>query len=135
MLKNNPAFFEDQEFLATGNLFSVLSEENFTLFAVRHYNNCNCSGPEEFYSDLEKLQTIKKMLTRYHSSGQINERLFLNLVIIFFNVFELDAAKTILLYKINRNHWTYIKTVMVFLRFMKEDELPTISEDEQSLRK
>ena len=113
----------------SGELFSYLDDNNFHLFAVKHYINSNCSGSEEFYNDINKIKSIKKQLTKHHSDGSMNERLFLNYVITFFNVFEPDAAKILLFYKLERVHWTYIKTTMVFLKFMKEEELPEIPID------
>lgn len=110
----------------SGELFAYLNENNYKLFAVKHYRNSHCSGPDEFYNDINKIKSIKKQLTAHHNNDSMNERLFLNYVITFFNVFEIDAAKVLLFYKLESEHWTYIKTAMVFLKFMKEEELPQI---------
>jgi hypothetical protein len=110
----------------SGELFAYLDDNNYHLFAVKHYVNPNCSGPDEFYKDINKIKSIKKQLTKYHTEGSMNERLFLNYVITFFNVFAPDAAKVLLFYKLERDHWIYIKTTMAFLKFMKEEELPEI---------
>lgn len=113
----------------SGNLFSEVNEENFMLFAVRNYKNPVCSGIEEFYEDVDKIKYIKRQLTRYYMTDEINERLFLNNVIVFFNVFDLEAAKIMLLHKIEQEFWGSLKSAMIFLGYMRDDELSDIPED------
>ena len=112
-----------------GFLFSELTEDNFVLFAVRNYSNPVCAGIEEFYDDLGKIRYIKRQITKYYIEDEINERLFLNNMITFFNVFEHRAAIIMLFHKMGREYWGIIKTVAIFLGFMTEDELPEIEQD------
>jgi hypothetical protein len=37
-------------------------------------------------------------------------------------VFGVDAATTLLFFKIEPNHWSLIKTILVFLHFMPEND-------------
>lgn len=112
----------------TGKLFQTIDDENITLFAIKNYTNNLCLNTKEFYDDFNKSQVIQKQVSRFVNSGQLNERLFLNNVICFFNVFEKEAAKLMLIYKCRRTyeHLSIIKTTMYFLSFFKEDELPQI---------
>ena len=114
---------------STGKLFSEINEENFVMFAVKNYSNPVCSGIEEFYEDLRKIRYIKRQITKYYIDDEINERLFLNNMITFFNVFEPEAAKVLLFHKLEREYWGIVKTVTVFLGFMRDEEMPEIEQD------
>jgi hypothetical protein len=118
--------YQDETF---GELFSQLTDENFLLFAVKNYNNPVCSNLDDFYEDINRIKYIKKQLTRYYLNGEINERLFLNNIITFFNVFEIEAGKIMLLHKIDFDHWSALKTSLVFLGYMKKEEINYIELD------
>lgn len=127
---NRPLVHPDEAL--AGDLFSSINEDNFLLFAARNYINPLCYGVDEFNEDIGKIYSIKKLLTRHYNGNKrdMNERLFLNYVIMIFNVFEKDAAKVMLFYKTERTHWSALKTAMVFLGFMRIDELEQIPIDE-----
>jgi len=112
-----------------GNMFSKLSDETFLLFAIKYYNNPQCSDVKEFYYDLNKANNIKKQLTKYFITDEINERLFLNNIVMFFNVFEIDAACVMLLYKIPFECWSPLKTALNFLGYLKPNVISDIPED------
>ena len=40
-------------------IFEDLTEENFLMYAMREYNNIQCTDVEEFYDDLKKIKYIK----------------------------------------------------------------------------
>jgi len=118
--------YNDETF---GGLFSQLTDDNFIIFAIKNYNNPICSDINEFYEDINKIKYIKKQVSRYYTNNEINERLFLNNIITFFNVFELEAAKIMLLHKIEFDYWSAIKTAMVFLGYMKKEEIDYVKLD------
>src|SRR5579863_1727010 len=64
-----------------------LTEENFLIQCAKHYRNKKCASTEEFLDDLKRFKYLKKILTRFASSGDIEERLVLNHIIILNNVF------------------------------------------------
>ena len=39
-----------------------LSEENFIMFAIKHYDNKNCTGLDEFFDDLHRFKYLKRLL-------------------------------------------------------------------------
>ena len=82
-------------------IFEDLTEENFLMYAMREYNNIQCTDVEEFYDDLKKIKYIKRLFNIYKNNGQLKERLILNHLIIFYNVFNVDAGTRILFYKID----------------------------------
>ena len=101
-------------------IFEDLTEENFLMYAMREYNNIQCTDVEEFYDDLKKIKYIKRLFNIYKNNGQLKERLILNHLIIFYNVFSVEAGTRILFYKIEDNFWPMLKTFLIFLDRMPE---------------
>jgi len=56
--------------------------------------------------------------------------LIINHVIILSNVFGVDAATTLLFFKIDKEHWSILKTILIFLNYMPENELIDIEIDQ-----
>ena len=73
-----------------------LNEKSFLLYAMKEYNNPQCVDVDEFNDDLKKIKYIKRLLNQYISEGVLKERLLLNHIIVFFNVFKPKAATRIL---------------------------------------
>ena len=95
--------------------FDDLTEENFLMFAMREYNNMQCTDIEEFHDDLKKIKYIKRLFNIYKNDGQLKERLILNHLIVFYNVFPAYAGTRILFYKIEEHFWPMLKTFLIFL--------------------
>lgn len=102
--------------------FDILTNENFLYYAAKHYHNPHCTGIDEFLDDVKKFKHIKKLLSRYENGRSVNVRLLLNHIITVYNVFEIEAANSMLFHKIDKKYWNIIKTFLVFLKFLKEDE-------------
>ena len=100
--------------------FDDLNDDNFLMFAMREYNNMQCTDIEEFYDDLKKIKYIKRLFNVYRNNGQLKERLILNHLIIFYNVFTVQAGTRILFYKIEKDFWTILKTFLVYLDRMPD---------------
>ena len=64
------------------------------------------------------------------STGILKERLLLNHIIVLNNVFGPDACATLLLYKIQPEFWSALKTFLLFLNILKDNELNHIDIDE-----
>ena len=92
-----------------------LCDKTFTMFAMKHYSNPECSGIEEFHEDLNRVKYLKRLFGKYKSSGILKERLILNHIIIIYNVFPLEAATRILFYKIEEKYHIELKTFLAFL--------------------
>ena len=75
---------------------------------------------EEFYDDLKKIKYIKRLFNIYKNNGQLKERLILNHLIVFYNVFNIQAGTRILFYKIEKDFWPMLKTFLIFLDRMPE---------------
>ncbi len=100
--------------------FGDLTEENFLMFAMREYNNMQCTDVEEFYDDLKKVKYIKRLFNIYKNDGQLKERLILNHLITWYNVFPVRAGTRILFYKIEEHFWPMLKTFLIFLDRMPD---------------
>ena len=101
-------------------IFDDLNDDNFLMFAMKEYNDIQCTDIEEFYDDLKKIKYIKRLFNIYKNTGQLKERLILNHLIVFYNVFPLLAGTRILFYKIEKSFWPMLKTFLIFLDRMPE---------------
>ena len=100
--------------------FDDLNEGNFLMFSMKEYNNIQCIDIEEFYDDLKKIKYIKRLFNIYLNDGQLKERLILNHLIVFYNVFPIQAGTRILFYKIEEQFWPMLKTFLIFLDRMPD---------------
>lgn len=103
-------------------VFESLNDKNFTLFAAHHYDNPQCVDTDEFYDDLNRFKYLKRLLGRYEQSGDLQERLILNHLIVLHNIFGIPAAKKMLEFKIDQKHWPVVKPFLVYLNYVREDE-------------
>ena len=103
-------------------LFDELTNRNFKLFAMQHYNNPECTDVEEFKQDLNRFRYLKRLLSRYEADGDLQERLILNHIIVIYNVFGIEAANRMIWFKLQREHWTYVKPFLVFLNYLPIDQ-------------
>ena len=101
-------------------IFDDLNDDNFHMYAMKEYNDIQCTDIEEFYDDLKKIKYIKRLFNIYKNNGQLKERLILNHLIIFYNVFSVEAGTRILFYKIEETFWPMLKTFLIFLDRMPE---------------
>ncbi len=106
-------------------LLEKLTENNFLLYAMHHYDNPQCHSIAEFEEDLKRFLYIKKLFTRYQQNGELRERLILNHIIVLYNIFG-EAATQMLFYKIEEKYWSTLVTFLVYLDRMP-DELPNFN--------
>ena len=100
--------------------FDDLNEKNFLLYAMQHYENPQCVEVEEFNDDLKKIKYIKRLFNQYAIEGVLKERLLLNHIIVFYNVFSVEAATRILFYKLEEDIWPMLKTFLFYLNFLPD---------------
>ena len=115
-------------------MFEKLTNDNITMFAIKHYDNPQCEGESEFHDDMKRFKYIKRLLIKYQDSGELKERLILNHLIVVFNVFGAEAGSTLLLFKLEPEFWSILKTFMVFLNMLPDGELEEIDEVEEIKR-
>ena len=88
-----------------------LTKKNFILFAVKHYNKKH-SSTDEFYEDIRRLKYIKKLISRYLTTNELQPRLILNHLIILTNCFGPHAVSRILFLKL-KDQMPYLKPFML----------------------
>ena len=96
--------------------FDILNDDNYMMFAMRVYNNPQCKNISEFQEDMNRIKYLKRLFRKYKSSGQLRERLILNHIIIFYNVFDIIPATRLLFSRIEKDLHPYLKTFIVFLK-------------------
>lgn len=96
-----------------------ISESNFIIVAMHHYDNPQCTKIEEFEEDLKRFLYLRKLFVRYHENGELRERLIINHIIVLHNLFG-PACIEMLFYKIDREYWNTLATVLLFLKLMPE---------------
>ena len=110
--------------------FDELNEDNYVMFAIKHYENPHAVTQEDFYEDLKRFKWIKRLLKRYQTTGILKSHLLINHFIIVYNVFG-EAATPLLFFKIDRELWPIIKAFVVYLGRLPEfpksslHEIPT----------
>ena len=102
--------------------FKILTPETIDIFAKRHYDNKG-AGQEEFDDDMNRFKYLKRLFRKYDTSKDFKARLIVNHIIILGNVFGIDAATTLLFFKIDKEHWSMLKTILIFLNYMPDGEL------------
>ena len=95
-----------------------LTEENFTLYAIKHYDNPACKGIAEFNDDLKRFRYLKRLFNKYDAGKDLKERLILNHLVIIYNLFGAEAATKMLFFKVEKEFWPQLKTFLVFLNYM-----------------
>jgi len=99
-------------------MITELTEENFTMFAVKNYDNPSCNGMDEFLDDLKRFKYIKRLLRKHNVGKELKERLILNHIIVLGNLFGIEATTKMLFFKLEEKFWPQIKTFLVFLNYM-----------------
>lgn len=110
-------------------IINELTEDNLFLYAAKHYNNPTFSDIEDFYEDLKRFKYIKRLINRYLDQDELTERLILNHLIVVFNSFGIEAGLNILNLKLDERHWPVVKPFLIFLNYIKTDDLVEIELD------
>ena len=108
--------------------FDELNEDTFILFAIKHYENPHCVTREDFDEDLKRFKYLKRLLKRYVRGGQLRIHLIINHLIILYNVFG-EAATPLLFYKLEREYWCILKTILLYLNKYPIGMLPELEID------
>ena len=101
-----------------------LNDDNFLIFAIKNYQNPSCTGMAELEDDLKRFKYLKRLLNRYEKTGEPNERLIINHLILLYNVFGKGTTE-MLFYKLEEIYWSNLKTYLVFLNRMPLEEVST----------
>ena len=91
---------------------------------------------EDFLDDLRRFKYIKRLINKYLKNGEVKLHLLLNHIIIVYNVFN-EAATPLLFFKMDKEYWSIIKSIMIFLErypAVESDTLKQIPINEQIIK-
>ena len=101
--------------------FDELNEKNHLMFAIKYYENPQSVTIDDFMEDMKKFKYLKRLLKRYIKTGVLRTNLILNHLIVLFNVFG-EGTLPLLMYKLEREYWSVLKTFVIYLNRYKEDD-------------
>jgi hypothetical protein len=97
------------------NLFDDLNEKNYVHFAMKYYDNLQCTSIEEFNEDLNKIKYVKRLFNRFLETGELRIHLIMNHLIVIYNVFENEAATRMLFFRVERRFYSILKPFLLFM--------------------
>ena len=95
-----------------------LTESTFLLYAMKNYDNPQCTEMSEFEEDIKRFQYLRKLFSRYRQDNELKERLILNHLIVLFNVFGAQATNMLFM-RLHEYH-EFLKPFVEYLNFMPE---------------
>ena len=101
-------------------MFDELTEDNFMIFAAKHYMNPHCRGIDDFNDDLNHFKYLKRLFNRYQKDGVLKTNLIVSHIIVLYNVFEAQAMTRMLFFKIDQDQWSLLKPFLVMLNHLPE---------------
>ena len=78
---------------------------------------------------MNKFKYVKKLFTKYKTSGDLKERLILNHIISIYNVFNIEAATKMCFFKMDEESYPALKTFLLYLNYIQEHEFINIQCD------
>ena len=114
------------------NLFDDLNEKNYLHFAMKYYDNRQCTSVEEFNEDLNKIKYVKRLFNRFLETGEWRTNLILNHLIVIYNVFENEAATRMLFFRVEKKFYSILKPFLIFLSRLPEKVKGIDGEDIQT---
>ena len=112
-------------------MFREITKDNWLLFAQQNYDNPTLQKEQEFYDDIKRFKYLKRLFRKYKITKKIKVRLAVNHVIVLANVFGVEVAVTLLLFKIDRVYWPYLKSILNNLNYLYPHELHNVNTDKQ----
>lgn len=100
-------------------MFDNITNENFLLYAAKAYDKPNALMAE-FEEDVNRIQYIKRLLTKYYSTHILKERLILNHLVIFYNVFGIEHGTRLLFCKLEMSDIEVLKPFLIYLSYLPE---------------
>ncbi len=97
----------------------TLDNNNFLLYAAKHYDNPQCFDTREFYDDLKRFKYLKRLFNRYKETGDLKERLIINHLQVIYNLFGVEPS-TRMLFLALKNHHDCLKPFLILFNTMPE---------------
>ena len=101
-------------------MFDELTDDNFMIFAAKHYTNPHCKGIDDFNEDLNHFKYLKRLFNRYQKDGVLKTNLIVGHIIVLYNVFEAKAMTRMLFFKIEQEQWSFLKPLLIMFNHLPE---------------
>ena len=98
-------------------MFENLTDDNVMLYAAKAYEKPSAIM-SEFEEDYSRILYLKRLLTKYHTTGVLKDRLIINHIVLLYNVFGIEAATRLLFVKLEQKDYEVIKPFLIFLNFL-----------------
>jgi hypothetical protein len=95
----------------------ILTEENFKLACAKYYDSIDIYS---FNEDIARIHMVRKLIRKFISTGDINEKLVLNHIIILYNGFG-EFTLNILYFIFTKEEYKYINSFLIFLNRLPDD--------------
>ena len=95
----------------------MISEENFIMNCLKIYDNPAIKTIEEFEEDVAKFLQLTRMCSKEEMDFN-KSNILLNHIVTLLNVFEPEVCIQMMFFKVKRENWDRLKTVLVFLNRM-----------------
>lgn len=95
-----------------------LNRDNFVMVAMKAYDNPSCKTLIEFEEDLAKFSNLVRLCSR--GTSPIESHLMLNEVVTLLNIFEPNECVRMMFFKVKKNDWNKLKTILVYLNRMPD---------------
>ena len=115
-------------------MFRKITRDNWKFYAIKNYESPSLDSEEDFYEDIKRFKYLKRLFRKYRATGELKVRLILNHIIVLQNVFGIEAACTLLFFRIEREYWSILKTFLVYLNYVQEHELKDIIINKELLK-
>ena len=96
-----------------------LTEDNFVLYAMKHYDNPQCYSTEEFYEDLNRFRYLKRLLGKYRETSELKTNLILNHIVVLYNMFGAEPTVRMLFLKCE-DFLDILKPFLIFMNILPE---------------
>lgn len=90
-----------------------ITDENFLMIAAKSYQTV-CLDDIDFMEDINRFKYLKKLFSRFKNSGDLNDRLILNHLVILYNIFENKTCTRLLAFRL----FNYLPELVPFLEYM-----------------
>lgn len=86
------------------------------MYAMKAYDKPSCKTLIEFENDVARFTNLVRLAAK--NMGQIEIHILLNNILILLNIFKQEECIEMMFFKVKKNDWFKIKTILVYLNRM-----------------
>lgn len=105
-----------------------INSSNFSLYCTRAYES-DYLDVFEYKRDVRRIKYIKILISKYKVKNILKERILLNHIISFFNVFKVKDGIDILKFYVGEDNYPYLYPFLIYLGYIKDSDVKDIELD------